>query len=225
MKAAPLQRSLALCAVALAILLSVLLRPTASMRDASFDLEVAIPTQFGGWLVDPRVVPIAPTPDVQAQLAEIYDQIVSRTYVNSAGERVMLAITYGGQQNDSLHAHRQEVCYRAQGFTVTRPSHAQMTLQGRALPVVRVHASLGSRSEPVTYWMTMGNRIVWRRDERMLTQVRYGLQGTVPDGFLVRVSSLALEPASGYRTQERFLESLMAALPPGVSGRLLGQGS
>src|SRR5689334_10896080 len=53
-------------------------------------LDRTIPASFGDWRIDPDIVPVAPAPDVQANLDRIYNQVVSRTYVNAAGERMML---------------------------------------------------------------------------------------------------------------------------------------
>ena len=91
--------------------LSVVAVPTKLLSDTrpGFELETAIPKSFGDWTVDPYTVPIPPSPDQEAAMSKIYDQILSRTYVNSKGERIMLSITYGARQNQQMRAHRQEV--------------------------------------------------------------------------------------------------------------------
>src|SRR6185436_18346520 len=120
------------------------------------DLERVIPASFGDWRLDPDTEPVAPTPDVQAKLDLIYNQIVSRTYVNAAGERMMLTVAYGGDQSDALKAHRQESCYAAQGFEIRGLEHGALAVSGRTIPVTRMVAVRGERIEPVTYWFTMG---------------------------------------------------------------------
>src|SRR6476660_10538444 len=65
----------------------------------SFLLEQMVPEQFGEWKIDTTIVPIAPSPDVKARLDKIYNQTLSRTYVNPAGHRMMLSIAYGGDQS------------------------------------------------------------------------------------------------------------------------------
>jgi hypothetical protein len=74
--------------------LSVVAVPTKLLSDTrpAFDLEKSIPKAFGDWTVDPFTTPIPPSPDQEAALSKIYDQILSRTYVNSRGERMMLSI-------------------------------------------------------------------------------------------------------------------------------------
>lgn len=212
----------AFAAILLALLLSAQLRPTDSMRDPDLSLERSVPQRFGTWQIDPAILPLAPTPELRAKLDEIYDQTLSRTYVNASGERVMMSIAYGGDQTDALRAHRQEACYRANGFTIRNLHHEEVVLLGRPVPVVRMHAVRGVRSEPVTYWMTMGERVVWGRDERMVTQVLYGLRGKIPDGMLVRVSSLDADPAAAYRLQQAFLGELLTFLSDDVVTRFVG---
>ncbi len=210
--------------------LSYSMRPVA-MPDPSFKLETLIPTQFGDWKLDPDIVPISPSPDVQANLDKIYDQIVSRAYINGQGERVMLVIAYGGDQSDSLKAHRQEVCYAAQGFAIhdVRPDALSMSVPAVSsasansnVNVVRVHAQKGARSEPISYWFTMGNRVATGRAERLVTQIGYGLVGQIPDGMLVRVSSVSPDVASSYASHDGFVRALLGAVTPQVRTRLSG---
>jgi EpsI family protein len=196
-------------------------RPVAAAA-SDFQLEAAIPAEFSGWRVDPNVVPVAPTPDVQENLAKIYGQIVSRTYVNEAGQRMMLVVAYGGDQSDSLKAHRQEVCYEAQGFTVRQVHRDSLNLGGQAVPLVRMHAQKGNRSEPVSYWFTMGNKVVIDRVSRLVTQLRFGLARQIPDGLLFRVSNLSPNTSASFSAQDGFIQSLLAAVDSPSRLRLAG---
>jgi EpsI family protein len=121
-----------------------------------------------------------------------------------------------------VRPHHQEVCYRAQGFDIRDLRHEEMRVLDRVIPVVRVHAVQASRSEPVTYWMTMGERITWSRGQRMAAQLHYGLRGQLVDGVLVRVSSLQADAGAGYRLHGGFLNDLVASLPPALVPRFIG---
>ena len=191
---------------------------------AAFDLEAAVPAEFGGWRIDPTIVPVTVASDVQANLARLYQQVVARTYVNAAGERMMLTIAHGGDQSDALKAHRQEVCYRAQGFQVSGVGRGALIAGGRHLDVTRFLAVRGERSEPVTYWFTMGDRVVLGRLERLRVQLAHGLRGRVPDGLLVRVSSLDESPTRAHAAQAAFVGALAAATPREYLPRLMGTG-
>jgi EpsI family protein len=199
--------------------LSQFARPVA--MPAATPLAQSLPERFGSWRVDPDHAPIAPTPNVQEDLDRIYDEIVSRTYVDDTGRRVMLVLAYGGDQSDSMKAHRQEVCYTAQGFEVRNVVSTRLALDGgHTAPVVRMHARKGARSEPVSYWLTMGEHIVLGRAERLLVQIRYGLTGRIPDGLLVRVSSLDADAQAAYATQDDFVRQLIGVVSPEVRKRL-----
>jgi EpsI family protein len=186
------------------------------------DLEALVPAAFGDWRIDPEVQPLAPAPDVQASLDRLYRQVVSRTYVNSHGERIMLTVAHGGDQSDALKAHRQEACYKAQGFDIRNLEHAAVAVPGRDIPVTRMLAVRGERFEPVTYWFTMGDRVVLGRAERLRVQVENGLAGRVPDGMLVRVSSLTSDAPAAYAAQQSFIASILAAVPAKDAARLAG---
>jgi exosortase B len=212
--------ALAFLAMALTASATPFLRPVPTAT--SLDLESTIPATFGDWHLDTEDAAVAPSPDVAANLSRLYRQIVSRTYVNSAGERVMLMVAYGGDQSDALKAHRQEACYAAQGFAIRGLEHVRLPVAGRSIPVTRMHAIRGERSEPVTYWFTMGDRVVLGRAERLKVQLENGLAGRIPDGMLVRVSNLTGEARGAYATHRSFIAALVAALAPADATRFVG---
>jgi len=188
----------------------------------SLQLESMVPRAFGDWSIDPEIVPVPLAADVQAKLDRIYSQTVSRTYVNAAGEHMMLTIAYGGDQSDALKAHRQEVCYTAQGFTIQDLHEDQLVVKGGSIPVMRMLAIRDVRSEPVTYWFTMGDRVVRGRLERLAVQLREGFAGRIPDGMMVRVSSISTDPRAAYAAQQAFVAGLLASMAPAERGRLAG---
>lgn len=210
---------LAASAIALAM------TPTTKIADQSPkpDLETMIPKQFGVWKLDEAIVPIKVSPDVQANLDRIYNQTLSRTYINSTGERVMLSIAYGGDQSVSLQVHRPDVCYAAQGFQVSQMvKDFARTVTGQ-VPVMHMVASQGQRTEPITYWITVGNTAVRGGWEQKLAKVRYGLTGKVPDGILVRVSNISSDAPDSYRLHEGFVNDMLKAMRQGDRLRLVGQ--
>lgn len=196
-------------------------KPRSNERQA-LELERMVPTSFADWRVDPSVKPVIPSPDVQASLDKLYDQVLSRTYINSRGERMMLSLAYGGNQNDQLKAHRQEVCYSAQGFKITELLHDTLRFGDSMIPVTRMMAVRGERFEPVTYWFTMGDRVVLSRFERLMVQIKYGLSREIPDGMLVRVSSFNEEARPAYVAQQLFLRDLLAGMRREDTPHLLG---
>ncbi|MCP5283236.1 MAG: EpsI family protein [Rhodoferax sp.] len=199
--------------------------PTKKIADTwETDLEKMFPTQFGDWQVDRSMPVILPAPDVQAKLDAIYNQVLARTYVNvRTGERVMLSVAYGGDQSDGMSVHLPEVCYPAQGFELRGQRRAVLDLQGRRIPVKQLSTRLGGRVEPVTYWLTLGESVAATRTDRKLQQIRYGLQGEIPDGMLVRVSSIGADTNAGFALQQRFLQAMTGAVPEQFKSRILGR--
>ena len=205
--------------------LTIAATPTAMMADQGprVDLERMIPESFGDWQVDRSIVPLLVSPDVQAKLDKIYNQTLARTYVNSKGQRVMLSVAYGGDQSDSMRAHRPEVCYAAQGFNITRALLGKLQTGQGVLPVKRLVAVHGRRNEPITYWMVVGDRIAVSSLAQKLAQLRYGLTGTVPDGMLVRVSTIDADESHAFRIQDTFVESLLKSVNPAARTRIAGR--
>lgn len=201
--------------------------PTHKLADhqPQFQLAQIIPERFGEWQVDTSIVPLQVDPDTQAQLDKIYNQLLSRTYVNRDGERIMLSIAYGGDQSDGMQVHWPETCYTAQGFQVKKTGDEIVDTGYGSLPVRRLNAVVGSRYEPITYWITLGDKATMPGKDLKLTQLRYGLAGTVPDGMLVRVSNLSREPEQAYVLQQRFVTDLLGSLDPVSRKRLIGSGA
>lgn len=216
-------------AVALAMLaaagLAVAMKPNDRMAEKRppINLSESVPRTFGDWRIDPAVAPITVSPDVQAQLDKLYSQTLMRTYVNSHGERVMLAIAYGGDQSRATQVHKPEVCYPMQGFQITSIVSGVMdTLKGQ-IPIMRLVAVQGRRIEPITYWIAVGDTVVRGAVEQNLARLKYGLTGTVPDGMLVRVSTISRDEKASYQIQDRFLADMLGSMPPQDAARLLGK--
>lgn len=204
---------------------AVALRPTHKLADAGpkVDLEAMIPKQFGDWRIDNSIAPVLPSPDQQAALDKIYNQVLARTYINNRGQRVMLSIAYGGDQSDSMQVHKPEVCYAAQGFQVKNSSVGQLATDYGELPVKRLVATLSNRVEPITYWITVGDEVINVGFKQKVAQLKYGLTGNVPDGMLVRASSLDRNENSAYELQQAFLSEMITALPKEARLRIAGR--
>ena len=205
--------------------LTAVATPSTKLSDSrpSFNLEVSVPRTFDGWRVDESVVPLPPSPDKQEVLSATYDQILSRTYVDGHGHRVMLSIAYGSSQTRQLRSHRQEVCYAAQGFKITGLDRRVLDIGGSKVAATRLVATRGSRVEPVTYWFTMGDRVVLTYLERELATLQYAMSGFVPDGYLVRVSSLSADPADAHDKHIDFVSVLLKHTDVDLRNRLSGR--
>ena len=187
-------------------------------------LSQLVPIAFGKWQIDQTIVPVPPSPDLQKALDETYDETLSLTYRRDDGERVMLSIAYGRNQHKGMNTHRPEICYPAQGFQVVQPARSGTVQFGsQAIPVTRLVASLASRNEPITYWLLVGEKITSFGYTQRSTTIRYGLSGFIPDGVLVRLSSIGNNNQAAFELQELFIRDMLAAMTAQNLPRLLGK--
>ena len=136
----------------------------------------------------------------------------------------MLVVAYGASQSDRLQLHRPEICYAAQGFRVTASKSGAVALGDGAanLPVHVLVAQREGRIEPIVYWMRIGDKVAINNVERQLLKVRYGLQGYVTDGVLVRISTIGLSPDAAFRLEQDFSKSLLNSVSPAARRFLVG---
>lgn len=214
----------AFCGMGAAAVLAEVGVPREKIADRwTTDLEAMFPGRFASWDIDTTLPVVLPAPDVQAQLDRIYNQVLARSYLNrDDGQRIMLSVAYGGDQSDGMNAHLPEVCYPAQGFELQGARSVVLPLAGRSVPARQVRTRLGGRFEPVTYWLTLGETVAATRTDRKLQQMRYGLRGLVPDGMLVRVSSIDRVADRAFAAQLAFLKTMAAAIPAQHADRILG---
>lgn len=201
-----------------------LLTPRRSIAELApqIDLEKAIPRHLAGWRVIENSVRQIPTFEQEKTLNAIYSQIVSRTYINDQGQQIMLSVAYGSTQTKELRTHRQEVCYSAQGFKIGGLKKENISINGVEIPVTRMLATQGSRSEPVTYWFTMGDQVVRSYTDRELVKLKFALSGYLPDGYLFRVSSLSTDVEKAFNSQRMFADELLRSTDERLVAKLLG---
>ena len=186
-------------------------------------LDRIVPTHFGRWVVDQRSEAFVQAPETLGRVYGIYDRVLERHYLDERGERVMLSMAYGGEQSEALQVHRPEVCYASSGFRVGPVSRVTLPVAGRQLPVRQLHAIAPGRSEPVTYWVVLGDEVLADDGVMRWRRVSAGLRGELLDGLLVRGSSLHRDAGNGYRVHAAFAADLAAALAPQWQPRILGR--
>lgn len=220
-------------AIVLAVLMgaasvgAVVARPSTKAADVgpAIVLEQIVPVQFGDWRVEEQSQMQMVNPQTKELLDKLYSQILTRTYVNADGYKIMLSLAYGSDQRGGMQAHKPEVCYPAQGFTLKSNDDGLLTTIFGDIPVRRLDTFLGARTEPVTYWFTVGNQVVGNKIYKRLVEMRYGLTGQIPDGLLFRASSIDPNPAHAHRVHEQFVNQMLEALPLTDRKRLSGLGN
>lgn len=209
-----------------AVGLAAALTPNQKMADQgpAVDLEAIIPSQFGDWRQEQTIDSLVLSPQVQSLMGKIYNQILTRNYINEKGRRIMLSITYGGTQNTEMQVHRPEMCYPAQGFMLGAVTKDVIDIDGNKLPVMKLVASQGLRVEPIMYWVMIGESAVRGGLDQSLARVKYGLTRTIPYGILIRVSTISPNDAESYELEEEFIRAMLRAMTPESRQLLAGAG-
>ena len=204
--------------------LAAVMRPGGNLADerTPIDLPFMIPTQVGDWREAPGVAVQIVDPELQQTIDAIYTQVLTRNYVRDDGYRVMLSIAYGKAQTDNLQLHLPEVCYPAQGFKLEHIEKFGLSLGDQTITARRMSTRLGQRHEPVTYWTVVGDHVTASGLDKKLVEMRYGLRGRIPDGILVRISSIDRDTAQAHRVQAEFANALVSAIRPELRSRFAG---
>lgn len=205
--------------------LAAALRPTISMADERppIDLKAMVPTAFGDWRQLERSGAYIIDPQTQQLLSTIYSETLSRTYVNSKGYQIMLSIAYGKNQSDALQLHKPEVCYPAQGFQLFDKHADLLDLGDSSIPTTRLMTKLSTRQEPVTYWTVVGDHVTVNGTDKKLTEMRYAMDNRVPDGMLIRVSSIDGDVTKAYESQDQFASAMVKAIASADRERFSGK--
>jgi len=225
-KSVPVAIWMAVALMLAAVWGAIALKPSQRLADIKpkIVLEQLAPAQFGDWHEWPNVTQVLPDPTVQALLDSLYSQTVSRAYVNSKGQRIMLTIAYGSDQSSEVTAaHRPEFCYRGAGFVVNEVGIESVALPTHALNVRHLVGTRGSYTELISYWVTLDETATLPGLGRKLAQLHYGLRGQVADGMLVRVSSPGSDQREGFALHQQFIRDFRQQLPDEFKPRFIGK--
>ena len=210
-------------------IMAVLVRPSAE-PSAHPVLARLVPVSFGEWTAVPdstvRVIDPTASSPYDPDADHPYSDVLMRTYSNSRGDVVQLALAYGQEQKQEVKIHRPAPCYMAQGFEILAHSLTTILLRGAA-PVsgARMLVRSPGRVEAVSYWIRIGRIYSTSGWQTRYYLFKQALQGRIVDGILVRVSQIVASPegasAERYEIQERFLADLIDAMPSGWRDVLL----
>jgi EpsI family protein len=205
---------------------AILARPSTMVSDSrpAVPLEKMVPKRFGDWREAPPGIVQVVNPQTQELLDRLYSEILTRTYVNASGYRIMLSLAYGSDQRGALQAHKPEVCYPAQGFVLRKNEAGLLATSFGEIPVRRLLTTMGARQEPLTYWFTVGDKAVQGAIQKRIVELSFGLTGRIPDGMLFRVSSIDQDEPRAFQLQEQFVNQLLQVVSPVERKRLSGLG-
>lgn len=184
-------------------------------------LDALAPDHIGDWRYETTSGIVLPPPDELARL--LYDQQVTRAYVSDKEPPVMLVMAYGSSQGGMLQVHRPEICYPASGFRLTETTTEKLAIGGgRSIPVRAFTANGDTRVEQVMYWTRIADALPTSWTSQRIAIMESNLLGAVPDGLLVRLSTVTDDRAAGRAALTRFAAAMLATA--GANGRrqLLG---
>lgn len=181
-------------------------------------LDALVPPRIGAWQFNTASGLVLPPAD---QLRDaIYSQLLTRTYVREGAAPIMLLIAYSGSQDGTIQIHRPEVCYPASGFRLTRNDPHQVPFATGSVPARAIVAETDSRREQLVYWTRLGDHFPTRWIEQRLAVTAENFAGIIPDGVLVRISSIG--DGNQFPAIDAFARALVAGVGPQMRQVLLG---
>lgn len=188
------------------------------LRQQAF--EAAVPGQVGEWRTADNGSVVLPPPD--ALRDRLYDNLLTRVYLNAEGQALMLVMAYKNVQDGIVQVHRPEVCYPAAGFGLESERLATLQITGKAVPAKAFVAKRPDRVEQVLYFTRLGPSfpLSWR-DQRMAV-LDENMRGLIPDGLLARASIIQNDQVAAVTILSQFFEVLAASGGPTLRAIMTG---
>lgn len=185
-------------------------------------LEDVVPTAFGNWQFQTTSGLVLPPKD---QLSDrIYSQLLTRQYGAADGSQVMLLMAYSGAQDGVIQVHRPEVCYPASGYRLRQVSRLDVPLAPQVdIAAHFMVAERDLRREQLMYWTRLGGYFPDTWADQRLAVIRENLAGKIPDGLLIRFSSVGTQDARAMLVS--FARDLYHAVDPLMRRVMAGTGT
>jgi EpsI family protein len=182
----------------------------------SAKLDDLVPRRFGAWTSEDVGDPLAINGPGTLS-SKLYNQLVTRAYMDDRGPAILMLLAHGERQSDELQLHRPEICYPAFGYALLRNEPAAVQLTGQiGVPARRLVAKSPSSEQSVVYWTRLGENFPVSFNEQRTARFKDTLEGIIPDGILCRFSIADATSAAWPRLGE-FVRGLVAAT--GQQGR------
>ena len=185
-------------------------------------LDRTVPRTFGKWHAVPaRDVVLPPKGELSDQT---YNDVLVRVYQDGSGAAVALLLAYGSLQGRDMQLHRPELCYPAAGFAIK--SAETITLRMANEPAISARlldTASQTRPEQILYWTRIGHDFPTTQMAQRWSVVRQNLNGKVPDGILVRTSTITPSSEDALPVLRGFVETMMETAPAATRKLLVGQ--
>lgn len=181
-------------------------------------LESAVPLTIGPYRFLTQSGLVVPQQDALSE--RIYDQVLTRIYGAPGLPAVMLLIAYGSAQDSGLALHRPEICYFGAGYEIGPMREVPFAAgKGKAGEASYLTATRPDRREQIFYWTRIGDRFVTSATNEKWIVIKANLHRELPDGVLVRMSTVAPSDAEALPALQHFNTWLVRSL--GSDGRQL----
>jgi len=184
--------------------------------------ETWVPDRFGRWSSVSQSGVVLPPPD--ALRDRLYDNLVTRVYAATGAPSVMLLLAYNNAQDGVLQVHRPEVCYPVGGFALSETRRVGVAVDGREIPANFFTATGPDRVEQVQYFTRLGDAFPRSWAEQRLAVIRANIAGDIPDGMMMRVSTLGIGAAEAETLLDEFSRSFILHSNGKLQTLLLGKG-
>lgn len=185
-----------------------------------------MPMQFGAWQARERQSRVLVNPVQEDNLMRLYTETLARTYVHQpTGRIIMLSVAYGKDQSTDTQLHTPDQCYPSQGFRIEQRQEYDMRTPWGTIPAVRLQTTRGAQhTEPVTYFIRVGDGLARGSKDRNLARLQMATKGYLVDGMLFRVSE-ATKRADSFELQEQFILELLDSIGENGRRRVIGRNS
>lgn len=183
-------------------------------------LEDVIPQKVGRWSFVSTSGLVVPPEDQLARA--LYSQLLTRTYMDKAGNGIMLLVAQSPTQSGILQIHRPEFCYTAGGYRLSPSASHTVAIPGRSFPALNITATRDGRTEQIVYWTRIGNSLPTSWTQQRLAVAMDNLRGYIPDAVMVRVSTYGVDRTAALADVDEFIRSLIASITPQTQRVLFG---
>ncbi len=186
-------------------------------------LTSELPAVIQNWKKLPMDIATVVDPTRQAVLSYLYTETLAENFANDSNQRIMLSIAYGKDQSDGHDVHKPDLCYPAQGFTILEQRGMTLELDtNHRINVQYLKTQNGERIEPLIYWTTAGDFVYQSRWQKKLIAFDYAKYKLIPDGMIVRVSTIEADDAVAMKEISEFVRDWYAAMPAAQRKRYFG---
>jgi EpsI family protein len=192
-------------------------RPTSAQP-----LKEIVPDEIGAWTRSELSDVLIPRGEEIE--GKTYDDVLTGYYTSGSGAPIMLLIAYGSIQTGNTQLHRPEACYPSAGFRLGGWSDVALRQSGdRPIAARTLTAMAPGRIEQILYWSRIGRDFPTSSVSQRWSAFRHALSGSIPDGALVRISTINGDQRAAIAGLNAFAGSLLDLPDPAMRRLLIGR--